>query len=274
MAPERYLDPFKGSFRWAWRTTPKHRDRFAVSVLFLGLVSIAISNIFTIPQDTPVGERIGYTALAFLAAILLAVLVAFMWALFRAPYEQRNVLRATTVELRKQIQSESPDLEGSFNQVGSGDISIDGQKTAVVLLTMTIVNRGAPTFVDEWDVTAIVGGTRLKLPLQFIPAHTTIRWKGGGVQISGEDAIYQKGMAGVGRGAAIRGPIMASLIGLTRQHFHQPGNFVEVSFADFTKRTYSIQAPLGGPESQFKYFPGSGKVQDPEGYHRKPGRRA
>ncbi|HEY2599583.1 MAG TPA: hypothetical protein VGJ79_14030, partial [Candidatus Dormibacteraeota bacterium] len=70
------LDPMLGSLRWAWKQTPKHRDRFVVGVVILGLASIAISNLVTIPADAATGERIAYTAIGFLAAVLLAIMVA------------------------------------------------------------------------------------------------------------------------------------------------------------------------------------------------------
>lgn len=113
MAERQTPDPLRGAFRWAWHETPRHRDRFAVSVVILGLASIVISNLITIPTDVSAGARIGLTTLSFVAAVVLAIVVAFFWALLRAPYEQREELRimvsALTAE-RNALASQKQDF--------------------------------------------------------------------------------------------------------------------------------------------------------------------
>src|SRR5438309_10409700 len=104
MAMEPDLDPMGSSFRWAWKRGWKHLDRFVVGAAVFGLAGIFGSQIV---KNQPIAV-LGFS-------VFVAVAGAFAWAIFRAPYEQRDVLRTLTVDLHKQIHSQSPDLHGNIN---------------------------------------------------------------------------------------------------------------------------------------------------------------
>jgi hypothetical protein len=261
--PTHHLDPMRGSLRWAWKQAPRHRDRFAVSVVILGLASVAISNLETIPAGASSGQRIGYTSIGFLAAVLLAVATSIIWALVRAPFEQRDALRETVLRLRTQLQSEAPELEGSIQQVMTGHVRTDaGAEELRLLVTVTVLNRGTASLVDNWKVTFIqANGRRHELPLIKLSPHMDLPIGNGKfVSIADTDAIYEKAQH-VDRGTQIRGFLQAGLQGFRQDEFHQNGNTVEISFTDFTGRAYRVVSePLkGGPSDPFMYYPGTSK---------------
>jgi hypothetical protein len=100
------LDPSHGSFRWAWRRGQAHLVGFFVGVVMLGVLAIAIANLITVPSNATVKERIAYGILAFLVSVLLASIVAFSWALIRAPYEQRDMLHRDSRRLQGSIDEQ------------------------------------------------------------------------------------------------------------------------------------------------------------------------
>jgi len=80
------------------RRGPVHLDRFIVSAAVLGFAGVAAA--YGLPDSMPL------KALAVVViAIVAAIAAAYGWALFRAPYEQRNALRAVAVELRGQLKT-------------------------------------------------------------------------------------------------------------------------------------------------------------------------
>jgi hypothetical protein len=100
-------DPVGNTFRWADARWSKRLDRFFVGGLVLGVAFIAAGNLLVAPANAGGLERLVYSIAAFLMAVLLALGTAYCWALFRAPYEQRDALGVTAQELQKQARTEA-----------------------------------------------------------------------------------------------------------------------------------------------------------------------
>jgi hypothetical protein len=250
------LDPMRGSLRWAWKRGWRHLDRFLIGAVVFGLANIVGSQIL---KNQPISV-LGISVLAALVA-------AFGWAFFRAPYEQRNALRATTIELRNQIHTQSPDLQGTINTTVTGHP--DGQPSLTVAhLNMTILNKGAPSIADHWAAIITVGETKRRASLVKIADDTQLGMNSGGtVQISGNDAIYEKAITRIETGSQISGWLRLEIVGITPEQFLVPGNSVEVSFQDFLGKT-SLAGHVfqGGSNEQMKYIAGSGTkwIPDPQ----------
>jgi hypothetical protein len=248
------LDPMQGSLRWAWKRGWRHLDRFLIGAVVFGLANIVGGQIFKNQPPSVLGT-----------SVLAALATAFGWALFRAPYEQRNALRATTLELRNQIHTQSPDLQGTINTTVAGHP--DGQsRMTVAHLNLTILNKGAPSIADHWAAIVALGETKREASLVKIPDNTQLGMNSGGtVQISGNDAIYEKATTRIERGSQISGWLRFEIVGVTPEQFLAPGNGVEVSFQDFLGKT-SVAAHVfqGGPSEQMKYIAGSGTKWIPD----------
>ena len=111
------LDPTRGVWRWAWIRGRQHLDRFLIGGVVLGMTALVIANFQTIPPSASPWERIAYSVGGFILALLIAVAAAFGWALFRAPYEQRDALRVSVSALRDQVEQWEGN-EGNRKQLG------------------------------------------------------------------------------------------------------------------------------------------------------------
>jgi hypothetical protein len=89
-------DPMQGVFRWAWRRGPGHVDRLLVGGVGFSLASYAANRWFT---ENPL--------LVLVIGIVGAFVVAYGWALFRAPFEQRDVLRVRVRELDRKMGADA-----------------------------------------------------------------------------------------------------------------------------------------------------------------------
>ena len=69
----------------------------------LGVASAVLTNIVAAPSNASVAQRIGYSLVALLAAVAVAVVIAFAWALLRAPYQQRDALTAVLTAAENEI---------------------------------------------------------------------------------------------------------------------------------------------------------------------------
>ena len=248
MATDLGLDPMGSSLRWAWRRGWKHLDRFVIGAVVFGLASVFASQVIRNQPAAVLG-----------VSVLAALVAAFGWALYRAPYEQRNALRVTTVDLRKKIHSESPDLEGSINTTVAGHPT--GQPSLTVAhINMTILNKGAPSIADHWAATVTVEGLKRAASLVKIPDDTQLGMNSGGaIQISGNDAIYEKATTRIETGSQISGWLRLEVVGIAPEQFLVPGNAVEVSFQDFLGRTSRATHTFqGAANEQMKYIAGSG----------------
>lgn len=103
------LDPMRGSIRWAWARGWRHLDRFLIGVVVFAAAGAVISHFLT-----------GQPYLVALLAILVAVLVAFGWAVIRASYEQRDTLRKELGALRDAVDQYSLGLEQFELEVTEG----------------------------------------------------------------------------------------------------------------------------------------------------------
>jgi hypothetical protein len=241
------LDPFRGSFRWAWTRGWKHVDRFVVGVVVFGLAGIVGTQIF---KDQPY--------LVLLVAALAAIVVAFGWAVLRASYEQRNALRVATNELRRQIQDQSPDFVGTILTI---IFPPDDPKGAIAFVNMAIVNRGFQSIVGhEWQAVANIGGTKMQARLVVLGPSTDLTMATGErIVLIPADAIYEKGTTPIVRGNQIAGWFRMELPGVGTNEFRRAGNGIEVTFKDFLGKSYVASYVFEGSPmpGHLQYFPGS-----------------
>src|SRR6266699_3019810 len=97
--------PSRGSLRWAWTRARSHVGRFLVSGVILGVLTAVANTLVVIPQNASSSERIAYTVGAFLGAVLVTLIAAYVWAFIRAPYEQRDALRTAMATTRAEVQA-------------------------------------------------------------------------------------------------------------------------------------------------------------------------
>jgi hypothetical protein len=250
-----------GSLTWARGRGSKHLDRFLIGGLVLGVALAAASNWLVAPRDAAASVRFVYSIAAFGIAALAAIGTAYGWALLRAPYEQRDVLRETAIHLRSDIRAQSPDLFGTINTTVGGYIS--GNPTLFVHINVTVLNRGAPSVVRNWVVFVTVASVRRPVPLRVIGNTDMLMHDGGALHIDASDAIYEKGTARVETGAQISGWLGVQVAGVDREAFFQTGNVVEVAFEDFLGKAYTSTSVLGAADhgSAPAYVPGSNKPE-------------
>jgi hypothetical protein len=163
-------------------------------------------------------------------------------------------------ELRKERESNAPEFEGSIQQIMTGR---HGSPDAplMVLLLMTVLNRGAASFVENWTVALTIAGQRIDLPVAQLPDRIELPVGNQMRVITKADAIYDKGDR-IERGDRIRG-ILPAIVGdlVTQEQFHHTGNFIEVSFTDFTHHTYTARETMKEGKGELMYYPGGPKFE-------------
>src|SRR2546426_3557128 len=97
--------PAHGSLRWAWTRARSHVGRFLVSGVILGVLTAVANTFLVVPPDASLSERAAYTVVAFLGAVLVTLIAAFVWAFIRAPYEQRDALRRALATAQGETQA-------------------------------------------------------------------------------------------------------------------------------------------------------------------------
>jgi len=261
----------QGSFRWAWARTKSVLNSFSVGAVILAVVLDIAGYVLVAPANADGNERLIYSIGLLLVAVLIVVGGTFAAVLIRAPYRQRDALRAVTTLLRSQLKDESPDFEASIEQVMSGILD----KQPMALIQVAALNRGQASFADHWKAAVVINGHSRDLPQVKLPAELHFPVGNGQVQtVLAADAIYEKTFHPIGRGDQTRGFLLVGLAGLTQPEFHQAGNRLEVSFADFTKRTYKAVQVMEAREAsdQYKYYPGAA-TQGPRPDWRDKGKR-
>lgn len=91
-----HLDPMQGRFRWAFARTRDLLGSFTYGNAFAGLVSLVVTQLLTqafLPANATTNARLVGAAVAFIAAIVLVVVVALAWQAVTAPRKQRDALR-------------------------------------------------------------------------------------------------------------------------------------------------------------------------------------
>ncbi len=250
------MDPEAGALRWARKRTRALLDRFLVGAVLLGVVAIVAGYKLVAPDNATGPERLLYAVGAFGIAVILVGLAVFGWALWRAPYEQRNTLRLTTDQLRRQVEDQSPDFLGRI----LGVITAPSQPAGVLAyVNLAILNKGFQSIVDhDWQVIAIIGGARLRATLSTLGPSTDLTTKTGErIHLTPADAIYEKGIKPLVRGDQISGWLRVDLPGITAEEFVRAGNVLEITFRDFLGKSYVASYTFLGQHSRAQYFPGS-----------------
>jgi hypothetical protein len=197
----------------------------------------------------------------------VGVLLLFIFALEGAYRLVRQERQASMMEREKlaaeikrlQAEKSAPDLVGQILQTGAGhDPNSPGSTGAII--NISIVNRGAPSIVDQFGVRVSVGGTPRRVSLlaatnaeMHMPDRTKVSFSAG-------DAIYEKGTQRVETGGQIRGWLFAQVDGTTSDEFFRVGTTVQISFQDFLGKTYVVTQTMKGANNPMLYFPGAAEL--------------
>ncbi len=89
----------RGVLRWTWTQTRRHFNRFLVGTGSVSVLFIVVSGFLTLPPNPTTTDRISNGLIALAVAIVVVLVVTFLYALLVAPYQQRNALRARVLDL-------------------------------------------------------------------------------------------------------------------------------------------------------------------------------
>lgn len=145
------LDPTRGSFRWAAIRSRRHLDRFVAGGVVLGIASGFLSNLLVAPANASGAEKGVYAVAAFVIAVLVAIVAAYAWAGIRAPYEQRDGLRAM-LSVQGQVPEPSPEHIASLKSVLTEDEIIRGPSSTPIALLLDGLQQHTPSSMLWADV--------------------------------------------------------------------------------------------------------------------------
>jgi hypothetical protein len=94
----------EGAFHRAWRLGKQYVNRFLVGGVLLGAVAAFLAAGVAAPATAQFWERIAYAVGSFLAGVGIVAAGAFIVALLRAPYVQRNEARADVKALHVEVE--------------------------------------------------------------------------------------------------------------------------------------------------------------------------
>jgi hypothetical protein len=265
----------RSSFRWGWHKAGEYLNQYVVGAVVLGALAVFVSNKFVAPVNASPDARLAFSVAAFVGVAVLLGIGVLVFAVVRAPYQQRNSLGTIVAELRQQILDQSPDLEGRILQVITPP-DVPGGTLAFV--NMTIRNRGFQSVVDhDWEASITIGGTKQPAELPALLQATTLEMADGGapIVITPADVIYEKGTKLIVRGDQISGWLPLWVSGVRAEEFLRLGNIVEVTFKDFLGKPNIASKPFDGKISgRAHYFPGSQNPAAPNLRHPRLPRKA
>jgi hypothetical protein len=109
------LDPYKSGLRWAWNRAGQHVKGFTLATVVFSVVAAAVSSIVREPPNPTVLDHFETAGVGVIAGLVFVAVLAFVYALVVAPYEQRNQLRTDLrTERSKVAQLADPILKAMF----------------------------------------------------------------------------------------------------------------------------------------------------------------
>jgi hypothetical protein len=228
----------------------------AVSALFL----VAGMGFGLLAAKNPSTDYAFWFAAASVICLIGGLVLAPYFAYSKVADERDSAISA---QLNSQLQAQAPNLIGTINSVIGGSNKADSA-TLGVFVNMTVLNRGAPSIVDNFQPFLTISGLRSQLPPYVIADDTTLHAsKTQQIRLTSMDAIYEKrNTIPLERGAQIRGWLYFKVPNMTTDRFFRDGTSVEVEFTDYLGKSYSAsQALSASAHDQFQYFPGSQDVR-------------
>lgn len=87
------MDPYKGVIRWSVQRARNHFRGVLATVIGIPAVCAIITTFINLPRRPTRVDRIDNGLVVLGCGMLFIALLAYLYALFRAPYEQRHMLR-------------------------------------------------------------------------------------------------------------------------------------------------------------------------------------
>jgi hypothetical protein len=206
--------------------------------------------------------------------ILATLLIVVLEGVFRVVRQEGRDRDTERRELNGRIEKleaekSKPDFAGTIDQTLSGQERGQPAETAVVV-TMSILNRGAPSIARNYRAVAVLSGVRREAEMWYFENMNLATNDGTKLHATKADTMQEKTATRIETGAQIQGMLNLRLRGVTQAEFLRPGNAVEVSFEDFTGKTYVATQVFQQENAGVMYYPGGPR---PKSSTRKAGRR-
>jgi hypothetical protein len=124
---------------------------------------------------------------------------------------------------------------------------------AILIVTASITNTGAPSIADHMGLTVNVGGVDMNV-VPVLPARDKefINGHGHSVIILSSDFLPRKATdQPIPRGGEVYGYVQGVLKGVSLEKARQPSTVVKLHFFDVNGKRYETQTPLMGKELNF-----------------------
>jgi hypothetical protein len=130
----------------------------------------------------------------------------------------------------------------------------------LVFLQARIVNNGAPTIVDSYELQALLAdGIKLNGASLYLRDGVELQSKTETTRIT--KVIYEETVSPIAQGGQAAGWICFELPG-KRNRIRKKDTTIVFSFRDVRGRKYSANSPATGTSTGLKYYPGGGSVPE------------
>jgi hypothetical protein len=276
-----------GRFRWltdrlaVWDQLFRHGGRAVIGLAlgwFLTLLLLVRDNVLSEQDRDALQFSKFIPRLSVSEWLTVAVVLLFLFMLegaYRFIHKERMSATEEMARLMTQIQKleaekHTPKFVGTIKQTTTGQPQpITGPLPANggtdVIVTMSILNKGAPSIAQNYRAAAIVNGARHAAEIWYFNK-INLSWANGvNLAATEADAIYEKTQTiRIDTGSQVQGVLYLKVPGVTKESFAVPGNGIEVLFDDFADTTYTARhvfdADSGGIT---KYYPGGPRPVSP-----------
>lgn len=244
--------------------------RHSVAVLFGGLISLLF-----LLRENYYKKPLKWRQVVIIMITALLISCFFAWREEHASAEWRgNEISKLTGQLRVLSDANTPRLVGELKGFSTSDSVLSDKRKQLlktnelaVLVIASIKNLGAPSIAEHWSLTIqTAGGKRSSGAIRFVPPTFTVRKDSQSMGFSGEDALYNKGIAApIPKGGEISGVLFFSIENLTEEQIHQPGTLVTLTVRDVLGIETHMSMTLTGKRlKNFEYFPGLKLPSEPK----------
>jgi hypothetical protein len=166
-----------------------------------------------------------------------------------------------------QLQDRRPNFEAEINTTITANVrGVDntGKEFSAtgVFINLTLLNKGAPSIARRFRIFLIVGQSRVNLPLFTIT--DGMQLSNPNLVLGSADAIYEKGVKRIERGAQISGWLYAQVDRWSADEIRGTGNVIEVVVEDYLGTEYTASQIFSGEgHDPLTYIPGSNRPGGP-----------
>src|SRR5262245_38677485 len=100
------MDPSsRGIIRWPAQRAHEHLQAVVPAAIAIPIAALIIGQFIALPSKPTTGDRIIQGIQSIIAGVAVVALLAFLYALLIAPYEQRNALRRQLAAAKREAES-------------------------------------------------------------------------------------------------------------------------------------------------------------------------